>query len=76
MEKKNPMPENNSNRNTLGQLEKELQTLQKKNEKTPENIKEIKRLTQSIDTLTMSKAEGGARRKRRNTRKKQSRRKK
>ena len=57
---------------SINSLQKQIEQLREKN--TTENNKEIKRLTQLIDTLRMSM--GGARRKRRNTRKKQSRRKK
>ena len=58
--------------NSINSLQKQIEDLREIN--TPENKKEIVRLTQLIDTLKMS--QGGARRKRRNTRKKQSRRKK
>lgn len=59
-------------KNSINSLQKQIEQLREKN--TTENNKEIKRLTQLIDTLRMSQE--GARRKRRNTRKKQSRRKK
>ena len=59
-------------KNSISSLQKQIEELKKNN--TPENKKEIVRLTQLIDNLRMS--QGGARRKRRNTRKKQSRRKK
>ncbi len=59
-------------KNKINSLQEQIEKLRENN--TLENKKKIKELTQLINNLRMS--QGGARRKRRNTRKKQSRRKK